>query len=81
MFNLEEVLATNYALWWAPDGVHITYAVFNDSMVRDFNFPIYGNPDNPYTDIISIAYPKVLIMHFISCYYTYSVIHMYQAAC
>jgi len=59
LFNSEEVLATNYALWWAPDGEHITYAVFNDSMVRDFNFPIYGNPDNPYTDIVSIAYPKV----------------------
>jgi len=59
IFNLEEVLASNYALWWAPDGEHIVYAVFNDSVVQDFNFPIYGHPDNVYTDIVSIAYPKV----------------------
>ena len=56
---LEEVLASNYAMWWAPDGEHILYAVFNDSVVRDFNFPYYGDPSNAYTDIISIAYPKV----------------------
>jgi len=62
VLNLEEVLATNYALWWAPDGGHIAYAVFNDSMVRDFNFPIYGSPDNPYTEIYSIAYPKVRVI-------------------
>ena len=59
IFNLEEVLASNYALWWAPDGEHIVYAVFNDSVVIDFNFPFYGNSDNVYTDIVSIAYPKV----------------------
>ena len=56
---LEEVLASNYAMWWAPDGEHILYAVFNDSVVRDFNFPYYGDPSNAYTDIISITYPKV----------------------
>ena len=56
---LEEVLASNYAMWWAPDGEHILYAVFNDSVVRDFDFPYYGDPSNAYTDIISIAYPKV----------------------
>lgn len=59
VFNLEEVLATNYAMWWAPDGEHLAYAVFNDSVVRDFNFPFYGDFDNIYTDIVSIAYPKV----------------------
>lgn len=59
IFILEEVLATNYALWWAPDGEHIVYAVFNDSVVEDYNFPFYGSINNVYTDIISIAYPKV----------------------
>ena len=59
VFILEEVLATNYAMWWAPDGEYILYAVFDDSVVRDFNFPYYGDPDNAYTDIVSIAYPKV----------------------
>ena len=59
VFILEEVLATNYAMWWAPDGEHILYAVFNDSIVRDFDFPYYGDPSNAYTDIKSIAYPKV----------------------
>lgn len=52
-------MASNYALWWAPDGEHIIYAVFNDSIVRDYNFPFYGDYYNVYTDIISIAYPKV----------------------
>ena len=56
---VEEVLATNYAMWWAPDGEHILYAAFNDSVVRDFNFPFYGDYGNVYTDIVSIAYPKV----------------------
>ena len=60
VFMLEEVLATNYAMWWAPDGEHILYAAFNDSVVRDFNFPYYGDYSNVYTDIVSIAYPKVM---------------------
>ena len=60
MFILEEVLATNYAMWWAPDGEHILYAAFNDSVVRDYNFPFYGDYSNVYTDIISIPYPKVM---------------------
>ena len=67
MLILEEVLATNYAMWWAPDGEHILYAVFNDSVVRDFDFPYYGDPSNAYTDIISIAYPKVSCC-FDGCY-------------
>lgn len=60
IFILEEVLATNYAMWWAPDGEHLLYAAFNDSVVRDFNFPFYGDYNKIYTDIVSIAYPKVM---------------------
>ena len=67
---VEEVLATNYAMWWAPDGEHILYAAFNDSVVRDFNFPFYGEYDNVYTDIVSIAYPKVTdLVHPVELFY------------
>ena len=54
----EEVLSTNYALWWSQDGSKILYGSFDDTQVRDFRFPFYGSRFNQYTDIISIAYPK-----------------------
>ena len=33
-FNIEEVLSSNYALWWSPDGRHILFITFNDSQVH-----------------------------------------------
>ena len=57
----EEMLATDSALWWAPNGTHILYASFNDSQVRDYQFPKYGPEENVYTEIESIAYPKVCV--------------------
>ena len=55
----EEILGTNYALWWSSDGNKILYGSFDDTQVRDFRFPFYGSRFNQYTDIISIPYPKV----------------------
>ncbi|KAL5479676.1 hypothetical protein EMCRGX_G023232 [Ephydatia muelleri] len=54
----EEVLSSNSAIWWAPDGVKILYAAFNDSLVQDFQFPIYGPQSQIYTTLESIPYPK-----------------------
>ena len=55
----EEVLSTNYALWWSPDGAQILYLSINDTPVRDFMFPLYGPATDQYTQIDTIAYPKV----------------------
>ena len=55
----EEVLSANNALWWSQDGSKILYGSFDDTHVKDFRFPFYGSQFNQYTDIISIAYPKV----------------------
>ena len=55
----EEVLSTNYAVWWSGDGSKLLYASFNDSMVKEFSFPIYGPFEDVYTTITDIPYPKV----------------------
>ena len=59
--NAEEMLATNFALWWSPDGAQILYASFNDTVVGSFSFPKYGSLEErlQYTEIESILYPKV----------------------
>lgn len=56
---VEEVLSTDYALWWSPDGEQIVYLTFNDTNVESFQFPFYGPLRDAYTVIHSIAYPKV----------------------
>ncbi|KAK3083443.1 hypothetical protein FSP39_022859 [Pinctada imbricata] len=54
----EEVLGTDHALWWSPNGRHILYAHFNDTMVKDYYYPIYGAMDNSYGEAIKLRYPK-----------------------
>lgn len=34
VYIIEEVLATNYALWWSPGGQYILYFTFNDTLVN-----------------------------------------------
>ena len=55
----EEVLSTNFAVWWSGDGSKLLFASFNDSMVKEFSFPIYGPFEDVYTSITDIPYPKV----------------------
>ena len=57
--SIEEVLATNYALWWSPDSQQLLYLSLNDTPVEEFMYPIYGPSTNAYTHIDAIAYPKV----------------------
>ena len=59
MLYAEEVLSTDHALWWSPEGGYIVYLMFNDTEVQPFQFPVYGSRTNQYTEIESIAYPKV----------------------
>uniref|UniRef100_A0A0B6ZW87 Uncharacterized protein n=1 Tax=Arion vulgaris TaxID=1028688 RepID=A0A0B6ZW87_9EUPU len=54
----EEVLATDNAVWWSTQSTYLLYAVFNDSRVPTFHFPVYGELDNAYTSDHKIAYPK-----------------------
>ncbi|XP_049787513.1 venom dipeptidyl peptidase 4-like isoform X1 [Schistocerca cancellata] len=57
----EEVLASNKALWFSPDGKKLAYATFNDSLTRVMTIPYYGSPANlefQYTRAVNVRYPK-----------------------
>ncbi|KAL5005835.1 hypothetical protein ScPMuIL_016993 [Solemya velum] len=54
----EEILMSDHAIWWSPQGTYIVYASFNDLDVPKYYFPHYGNMDNIYGDQKHIPYPK-----------------------
>ncbi|KAK7075274.1 Inactive dipeptidyl peptidase 10, partial [Halocaridina rubra] len=57
----EEILSSNSALWFSPNGRRLVFATFNDSHVDTMNFPLYGRPGDPafqYPIQQSIKYPK-----------------------
>ncbi|KAK2154977.1 hypothetical protein LSH36_252g03048 [Paralvinella palmiformis] len=54
----EEILHSNRAHWISPHGLHVVYAMFNDTNVPLYKYPFYGSGDNVYGDIDEIAYPK-----------------------
>ncbi|XP_076446173.1 dipeptidyl peptidase 4-like isoform X3 [Babylonia areolata] len=54
----EEILSSDHAVWFSPNGSHLCYVVFNDTQVRRYTFPTYGDMDNAYTKQEHIAYPK-----------------------
>lgn len=61
-FGLEEVLASNQALWASPDGKKLAFAKFNDRNVQTIKLTIYGEPgqlSSQYTRFIDLKYPKV----------------------
>ena len=39
----EEVLSTNHANYINEDGDKVAFAQFNDTLVKEFQYPIYGN--------------------------------------
>lgn len=55
----EEVLSTDAAVWISPSGKHLAYARFNDTMVREAVYDIYGN--NTYPEEVHLRYPKVCL--------------------
>lgn len=57
-FSTEEVLNSDHALYFSPDGQFLAYIQFNDSKVNWYQFPWYGDRKNAYTTIRKIAYPK-----------------------
>ena len=62
-FFSEDILKRDNAIWISPDGTKFVYATFNDSLVQEVNWKIYGNPEDaivdPYPKEGSMRYPKV----------------------
>lgn len=57
---LEEILRRDNAIWVAPDGLNLVYATFNDSLVGEVKWNIYGG----LTDSYSNSYPKEASMRY-----------------
>ena len=72
VFSTEEILSSNSAMWFSPEGGRLAFATFNDSLVDTMNFPLYGQPGElpfQYPFQQSIKYPKVIIM-FVKDHFT-----------
>ncbi|XP_048454758.1 prolyl endopeptidase FAP-like isoform X2 [Rhincodon typus] len=52
----EEMLSSNNALWWSPNGKFFAYGEFNDIHVPLIEYSFYG--DGQYPETIQIPYPK-----------------------
>lgn len=57
----EEVFGTDYALWFSPDSTKIAIVSFDDTLVEEFTYHIYGVPgslDYQYPEDVTLRYPK-----------------------
>lgn len=54
----EEVLFTDHAIWWAPDGRHFLFASFNDSQIGLYDLTYYGEMTEQYVQNKRLLYPK-----------------------
>ncbi|CAI2041884.1 hypothetical protein SEUBUCD646_0H02550 [Saccharomyces eubayanus] len=54
----EEVLASDQAIWWAPDDSKAVFARFNDTGVEDIQLNHYTNTKEPYLSSSKIKYSK-----------------------
>ncbi|XP_032880048.1 dipeptidyl peptidase 4-like isoform X1 [Amblyraja radiata] len=52
----EEMLSTNNALWWSPNGKFLAYGQYNDTETEVIEYSFYG--DGQYPETVSIPYPK-----------------------
>ncbi|KAK4450784.1 putative dipeptidyl peptidase 4 [Podospora aff. communis PSN243] len=58
----EEILGSNHALWYSPNGEYIAYLSFNETGVETFTIPYYMNDEPiapPYPRELELRYPKV----------------------
>ncbi|KAI7815343.1 DPP10, partial [Rhyzopertha dominica] len=55
-----EILKTSHALWFSPDGSHLMYLTFNDTLVDEYKYTWYdgGSPIIKYPRIKTVRYPK-----------------------
>lgn len=58
----EEVLGTDAASWFSPNGEKLAYARFDDRLVHEAVYDIYG--DNQYPTEVHLRYPKVRLLTF-----------------
>ncbi|EGF80903.1 hypothetical protein BATDEDRAFT_34941 [Batrachochytrium dendrobatidis JAM81] len=55
----EEVLGKGKALWFSPDGSHIAYLKFNDTLVKTFPLEYFSKfGENAYPRELNLKYPK-----------------------
>lgn len=62
MLAVEEVFSSATAMWYSPDGRHLAFATFNDTVVKEMAFVHYGVPGSleyQYPTEFKIKYPKV----------------------
>lgn len=60
----EEILSKESAIWFSPEGTRLLYASFNDTVVDQTVYPIYGNYEdnlNTSPEMMSVRYPKVCV--------------------
>jgi dipeptidyl-peptidase-4 len=56
----EEVLGVNYAHYINDLGTRVAYARFNDTLVPEFRYPHYGDPE----DILHSQYPEYRVVRY-----------------
>lgn len=65
----EEILKRDNAVWISPDGEKLVFATFNDTMVDEVTWKIYGSPidgvTNPYPQEGRLRYPKVITIEMV----------------
>lgn len=62
MLIAEEVFRSAVAMWYSPDGRHLAFATFNDTVVKDMAYFYYGVPgsfEDQYPTQVKLKYPKV----------------------
>lgn len=58
----EEVLGTDAATWFSPDGRKMAFVRFDDEKVREAVYELYGEGDRQYPEEVHLRYPKVRLM-------------------
>ena len=59
VFISEEILQSDNAIWFAPDGNHLLYARFDDTHVQTYEMTLYGDMADKYVFNRHLKYPKV----------------------
>lgn len=57
----EEVLGTDAASWISPDDRHLAFIRFDDTLVQEFIYELYGEGEQQYIEEVHLRYPKVNI--------------------
>ena len=55
----EEILSSDNALWWSPNGTRVLYGHFDETEVYRYDLAFYGDMSESYVDNRRIPYPKV----------------------